>query len=43
MFATYPRPQTLQAAKLQLLDRAFAAPQNLRNFASAFVLDEAEL
>src|SRR5262249_9268910 len=43
MFATYPRPQALQAAKLQLLDRAFAAPQHLRDFTSALLLHETKL
>src|SRR6516164_2126186 len=48
MFATcllpsYPGPQALQAAKLQLLDRPFATPHRFRNFARAFLLHETQL
>jgi hypothetical protein len=38
----YPRPQALQGAKLQLLDRSFTAPQSLRDFAGALLFHETQ-
>jgi hypothetical protein len=40
ILATYPRPQVLQTAELQLLDCAFAAAESLGNITNALLFRE---